>query len=147
MVETLIVMGRIPDTKGHVTFAFRANCNGNDRQKFILDMATTLGGLLPLECRINPDLIRVGKKKELDAYQIILVDDEANAALTEFWDTQQRRTSGQEMFPFNLHVTLNSTDKREEMKTLLEKGDTFKITDVFMRTLVTKEIVVELVDR
>jgi hypothetical protein len=147
MAETLIVMGRVPGTKGHVTFAFRANCRGDDRQKFILDMALALACLLPLKCRINPKLIKVGKKKELDAYQIILVDRKAEVVLTKFWDTQQRRTPGQEMFPFNLHVTLNSPEKRKGMKTLLEKGDTFNITEVFMRTLITKEIVVELVDK
>lgn len=147
MAETLIIMGRVPGTKGHVTFAFRANCRGDDRQRFIVDMAETLGCLLPLKCKINPGLIKVGKKKELDAYQIVLVDGKAEAALTKFWDTQQRRTAGHEMFPFNLHVTLNSPEKREGMKALLEKGDTFNITEVFMRTLVTKEIVVELVDK
>lgn len=145
MAETLVVMGRIPETDCHVTFAFKHNCSKEEKSTLVFEMTSLIGPILPLSCRISPELIKVGKKGELDAYQIVLEDDSCATTLSKFWHDHQRRQAGHEMFPFNLHATLKTDEKRIQMEALLAKGGTFKITEIYVRTLKTKKVLSKMV--
>ncbi len=138
--ETLVVMGKIPGTDAHITFAFKHNCSAEERRELVADFNEIIP-LLPLECEIGSNTIKVGKKNELDAYPVEFVLKEAYSVFAELWNTHQRRPKGDEMFPFNMHVTLNSDEKRKQMVHLLATCNTFQLDSLFIRELETKEVV------
>lgn len=145
MGDTLVVVGRVPNTDAHVTFAFKHNCSTEEQHELTADVELRLSPFLPLECTINPDMIKVGKQNELDAYQVELVDEEARSLFSKFWHTHQRRQEGHELFPFNLHVTLNSDQKREQMALLVDTGGSFEVEHILIRELESKKAVAEFV--
>jgi hypothetical protein len=138
-LKTFYVSAPIPDTDCHVTLAFRANCTPEDRDELVKAAELHFDSHFPLEVEKAPGgLIAVGKKKELEAVKIIVVDQKTRIALKAFWDIYQRRKSGQQMFPFNLHATLKTPARKEQMKALPER---FALTRVVVKELETKGIV------
>lgn len=143
--ETFYVSSKVPGTSCHLTLAFRSSCTAEDLGKLINKTYFKVGPLVPFECEILPDLIKVGKDKELEAYDIKIVDPRKERVLRKFWDDNQRRKSGQEIFPFNLHVTLNKESKRKEMDTfLLKEGTSFFVSEIEIKNLETKKVIYSL---
>lgn len=141
MTETLYVSGQVPDTDCHVTFAFRAMCDASDKAALLDETTSLFQELLPISFHADPSWsIRVGKQGELDAYKVAVVDGETRNSLRDFWEAQQRRRPGQRMFPFNLHVTLKSEQRKLQMVPVVTRGG-FVIDQVTVKILETKECI------